>query len=235
MKGIKIDHEEMKKLYEAHIAEKSPQKGIDCPSPELISSLLKPNTSESIGNETLAHVLTCSHCTKEFQLILSTLRVEKKFLNEIEEVFKPTEKDHKKEKGTKSFFFRLSWKYAFFLIGAAIIAVVFMLKITNIQMYRGTNHKSIRLVSPLDQHYKKSNILFEWEMVEHADSFIIEIFDESLYPIWKSEKITGNRMNLPSDALAQLDSSRTYYWVVSAFMPNNRIIESQLQKFEISR
>ena len=235
MKGMKIDHEEMKTLYEVYIAEKTPQKGKDCPSPEMIFSLFHPNTTESIRNETLAHVLECSHCTKGFQLILSTLREEKKFINDIEAVFKPGKKEYKKKKRSKSFLFRISWKYAFFLIGAAIIAVVFMLNISNIHVYRGTNHKSISLISPLDQHYLKSNLLFEWETVENANCFIIEIFDESLYPIWKSEKITGNRMNLPRDALAKLDSSKMYYWLVTAFMPNDLILESQLQKFEISR
>lgn len=232
---MKIDHEEMKKLYEVYIAEKTPQKGKDCPSPELIFSLFQPTTSESIRNETLAHVLVCSHCTKDFQLILSTLRDEKKFINDIEAVFKAEKKDHKRKKESKFFLFRLSWKYVFFLIGAAIITAVLMLNITNKQVYRGTNHKSIKLISPLDQHNLKSNLLFEWEMVGNADCYIIEIFDESLYPIWKSDKITGNRMNLPSDALAKLDSSKVYYWVVTAFMPNDRILESQLQQFEISK
>jgi len=235
MKDMKIDHEEMKTLYKEYIAEKTPQQGKDCPSPEMIFSLFKPNTSESIRNETLAHVLECSHCTKDFQLILSTLREEKKFINNLEGVFNSRKKDHKKEKRSKSILLRLSWKYALFLIGAAIIAVVFMLNISNIHVYRGTNHKSIGLISPLDQNYIKSNLLFEWETVENANYLIIEIFDKSLYPIWKSEKITGNRMSLPSDALAKLDSSNVYYWLVTAFMPNDLILESQLQKFEISR
>jgi hypothetical protein len=235
MKGMKIDHEEMKKLYEVYIAEKTSQKRKDCPSPELIFSLFQPNTSESIRNEILAHVLKCSHCTKDFQFILSTLREEKIFINDLEGVLKSARKVHKKEQGSKSFLFRLSWKYAFFLIGAVIIAVVFMLNLPNEHVYRGTNHKSIRLISPLDQYNLKSNLLFEWAMVEDADYFILEIFDESLYPIWKSEKITANRRNLPSYALAKLNPNNVYYWVVTAFMPNDRILESQLQKFELSK
>ncbi|MFC2165225.1 hypothetical protein ACFLT2_09545 [Acidobacteriota bacterium] len=235
MKGMKIDNEEIEKLYKAYIAEKTPQKRDDCPSPESIFSLFQPNTAEDIRNETLTHVLECSHCIKDFQFILSTQREEMKFFSDIEVALKPAKKELKKRKESKSFLLRLSWKYAVFLFGAAIVVVLFVLNIPDKNVYRGTNHKSIRLISPLDQHDLKSSLSFEWETVENSDYFILEIFDESLYPIWKSDKIRGNRLKLPSHILAKFDVSSVYYWTVTAFMPNDRILESKLQKFKIFR
>jgi hypothetical protein len=235
MKGMKIDHEEIKKLYKAYLAEKTPQKKKDCPSPESIFSLFQPSTSDSKRNEILTHVLKCNHCTKDLQFILSTHREEKKFTHDIEEVLESAKESNKKDNGSKSFFFSLSWKYAYFLIGAMIIAVLIVLNIPTEHVYRGTNHQSIRLISPLNKHHSKSDLLFKWEMVKNADYFILEIFNDSLYPIWKSEKTTINRINLPSDALEKLSPNKEYYWVVTAYIANDRIVESQLQKFGLVR
>jgi hypothetical protein len=235
MKGIKIDHNELKKLYKAYVAEKTPQKKKDCPSPKSIFSLFKTDTSDNKRNQTLNHVLNCSHCSRDLQFISSTLREQKKLINDIEETIESTRTSNVKAKRPNSFFFNLSWKYAYFLIGAVIIVGLIVLNIPTKDVYRGTNLQSIRLFSPLGQHYSKSDLLFEWEMVENLDYFILEIFDESLYPIWKSEKISINHLSLPSDALEKLAPNKVYYWEVKAFMTKDRIIESQLQKFEIAR
>lgn len=232
---MKIDHEDIKKLYEAYIVEKTSEERKDCPSAELIYSLFQLNKSENIRNDTLAHVLKCSHCLKDFQFILTTLREEKKFMNDLEEALDSAEKDNKKAKGTLAYLFHLSWKYSFFLIGAAIITVALIINIPNRNVYRGTNQKSIRLIYPKGQLQIKSKLVFEWEMVENADHFILEIFDESLYPIWKSEKTMINQIVLPNSVLARLDRQKVYYWEVTAFMPNDRILGSRLQKFRLKQ
>jgi len=235
MKGMKIDHKGVKRLYEAHIAERTPQKRSACPSPELIFSLFQPNTSESIRNETLAHVLKCGPCTKEFQFILSSLREEEKFIKDIEEVLKPDKKDLRKKEVIKSFLFHFSWKYATFLVGAAIILAVILINLPNKHVYRGINYQSIKLISPLDQQHLKSNLTFHWEMVEDVEYFIFEIFDDSLYPIWKSEKTRENRIKPPSEVLVKLVPNKAYYWEVTAFLLNDRIRESRLQRFQVYR
>ena len=162
-------------------------------------------------------------------------QVPKKLINDIEEVIESDKRNDKKGKGSKSFLFSLSWKYACFLLGSMIIAALIVLNIPTKHVYRGRNHQSIRLISPLNKHQSKSDLLFEWVMVKNAEYFILEIFNDSLYPIWKSGKTTVNSIYLPRDALEKLDPKKEYYWVVTAFMANDKIIESRLQKFGLVR
>jgi len=235
MKGMKIDHEALRKLYDAYLSDNTAQSRKDCPSPDAISSIFQSSTSESKRNEILAHVLDCSHCAKDFQLILSVLREKREFINNIKDILKSTEKSRKEEDGFKSLFYRFSWKYAFILLSVLICVVVLILNIPNKITFRGTNNEAIELISPLDVYHSKSSLLFAWEMVENADYFILEIFNDSLYPVWESEKTTVNQMYLPSDVQAKFISNKTYYWLVTAYFPNDRILESHLQKFVLSR
>ena len=113
--------------------------------------------------------------------------------------------------------------------------ISFLVKnISEERKYRGAESRSVMLITPNKKTTLKTQLEFEWEHVQNSDYFILEIFDESLYPIWNSDKITVNHTLLSEEITNRLLKQKTYYWMVTAFLSDGKTIESRLQGLVIS-
>ncbi|MDH5413659.1 MAG: hypothetical protein OEW87_05940 [Flavobacteriaceae bacterium] len=240
---MKINLKELQNIYSAYISEKIPISRKNCPPLRKIISSFKKGTSEKQKTKLLDHVTNCYFCAREFQLILNILRNEKKLKSELKTLLFPKNSNLSINKPSKGRIFRLrekekpliliiNWKYLSLFIGTVIIilSVIFFKNQTNKEI-RGIDSQQIHLLEPLNEEYSKSQLMFTWNEFKGSNYYLLEIFDETLIPIWKSNKIITNFNLLPDKIVQNLKSNKTYFWMVTAFLPNGRKVESNLQKF----
>jgi len=240
---LKINLKELQTIYNASISDKIPISRKNCPPLRKIISFFKKRTSEKQKTKLIDHVTNCYFCAREFQLILNILRNEKKFKSELETLLFPKNSNLSMNTQIKGRTFRLrekekplilifNWRYLFLFIGTVIIilSVIFFKNQTNKEI-RGIDSQRIHLLEPLNGKYSKSQLVFKWNEFKGSNYYVLEIFDETLLLIWKSNKIITNSNFLPDKIVQNLKTNKTYFWMVTAFLPNGRKIESNLQKF----
>lgn len=227
----------------ASILEKIPKSRKNCPSIKKLSASFTTKTSERQKTNIINHITNCFFCAREFQFILYILRYEKKINNELYGLLDKKNKIYsikktnkisypKYRKRQKYFHPLLKRKYAFFLLGAAIFILAFII-IQNLNNgeYRTNDFEALRLIEPLDKKFSKPSLLFKWNEYEGSKYYVLDLFDESLLPIWKSKKISKNFISLPKKVVDSLEENKNYYWMVTAFFPNGKKAESNIGGF----
>jgi hypothetical protein len=142
-------------------------------------------------------------------------------------IFKP-----KKQK--QFLLFLLKWKYAYLILGVIILfSVLIIFQQLKNKEYRSIDSKQINLIEPLNERYSKSSILFRWKESKNSNYYVLELFDESLLPVWRSEKIFKDFISLPNEIIEKLDENKTYYWMITAFLQNGKKVESKMEKFTV--
>jgi len=238
---MKINLEALRKLYQSHITESAQMSRENCPSPEILSECLQGQASKKKKNHVIEHITHCRLCLKEFQFILEIQRDEKKLIQKISHLFIGHSKKSRAEKKRVNFpFFQKSCNWAFVAAGtvfvvAAGLALYIFINGGLEQKFRGTDMDHIKLIQPVHKKTTKVPILFHWRKIENAEYYILELFDNTLFPIWKSRKITENRILLPKDITASLSPGKNYYWFITGFFPGDGKIESSLEQFQIKK
>jgi hypothetical protein len=240
---MKIKNKDLIKLYKAHIKKNIPYSRKGCPLPEEIISFFKSKTSEKQRSKIIDHITKCSSCTQEFEFILQIRREEGKLAEGIGKLLQSKENIAfiKKRAGKKNnylsevrkpFLSRLSWKYALPLVCVAIIiSALLVFQNKGKREYRGPDLSKIRLVKPINGKYSKSLLVFKWNESEYSEYYILELFDETLSQIWKSDKISKNQAILPAELVKNLSTNKKYFWMITAFLPDGRKIESEIEEF----
>jgi hypothetical protein len=244
---MKMKNKELIKLYNAHIMENVPHSRESCPPLEDIISFFKQKTSEKKRSKIIDHVTKCSACAQEFEFMLQTQREEGKLIEGIGKLLyskeniefikkRASKKINYLNEVRKPFLTRLYWKYALPLL--AVIAIIsFILIFQNLgkREYRGPDLIKVHLIEPINGKYSKSLLTFRWNEFKDSEYYIIELFDDTLLQIWKSDKITKNQAVLPAEVTKNLDTNKRYFWMVTAFLPDGKKIESEIEVFILAR
>lgn len=220
---MKTDIEGLRELYKSRILDQTRIERQSCPTPEELSASLRGRTSHKKKQEIVEHLTRCYFCTQEFQFILETQRYEKKLIQDF---------------GIKGIqVFLKNWTYAraataVFLVLA--LSASLYIAISGRQKFRGVKIRAIKLIQP---GHKKTTVpmVFRWRGLPNAQFYILELFDETLYPIWKSERIHKNEIQLPEEIAHTLSPDKSYYWFVTGFLSQDRKIESPLERFQIKK
>jgi len=242
---LKINLKELKLVYMASLLKKIPISRKNCPSLKKLKTSFTPKTSEKQKTNIIDHVTNCYFCAQEFQLIFYILRYEKKLnkefygllypKNEIRGIKRTNKKSFSKSVKTQKYsqpFF--NWKYVYLLFGTAILILTLsILKNANNGEYRTIDFKRIHLVEPLNEKYSKSSLLFKWDEFKGSNYYVLDLFDETLLPIWRSKKIFKDFISLPKGVVENLDKNKNYYWMITAFLPNGKKVESNIEGFKL--
>ncbi len=244
---MKINLTVLRRLYASSIADFTQMNRENCLSPEILIECLRGQASKKNKNRMIEHISHCSYCMEEFQFILEIHRNEKKLIQKMAPLFDSHSKKNKAEKKTQknsdvlkkisSFPFpHKTWNRAFFAAGAVLIvagglALYFLIPGGLGEKFRGANIDHIKLIKPVHNKNTRAPVVFQWRKMINADYYILELFDNTLFPIWKSWKIPGNKLELPRDIMENLSSGESYYWFITGFFPGDRKIESSLEQF----
>jgi hypothetical protein len=230
---MKINRKDLKELYRDYLEDNPPVSRAKCPSPQDITACIRGKGSKKTRAQIIDHIFQCGYCREEFHFILETIREEKNFIHDLSTIIQERGL-RKKDKINPLFPLRLSWLYSLILM-IGLVMITFLVKnISEERKYRGGNSQLLMLISPKKNTSLGKQLKFEWRPVQKSDYYILEIFDEALYPIWNSDKITVNHTLLPEKITNTLKEQKTHYWMVTAFLSDGKTIESRLQKFTIS-
>jgi hypothetical protein len=178
-------------------------------------------------------VTICPHCIKELKFLLEIFSHEKRITEDIKKLINANLIKTKERKEKFRFFSsRIFWKYA--AVATSILLIFLTVTVLDVfkkQKFRDDRTTQIRLIEPVNEHKKKSDILFKWEYKSDSEFFILEIFNESLIPFWESEKIRETCLKLPDKITLRLKKDEVYFWMITAYSPEGRKIESRLEKF----
>lgn len=236
---MKINEVDLKALFRSSIQGKTPQSRSGCPSIETISRLFLETASESEKAKSVDHISACSLCHEEFELFLNISREESKLFEGLKECLQPKRRfaGRIRDLFSKSRF-RLPWKYVSVPLLAALSLMIVFFAVRSFIIKgepeeRGRLLGPIRLISPEHNILDHAPLVFKWEELKPADYVIVEIFDESLLLIWKSQKIHDHLFELPPDVQEKIKKDKPYFWMLTAVMPDGSKIESSLKEFVI--
>lgn len=242
---MKIDDNSLKAYYQAHVGAKKPLPGTACPSTEKLLGLLRSQLSRREATGIVDHISACSDCATEFQFLSEVLREESALIRDIGEwLAKRREAERESPRDQRIFSFRrslkvfsprLSWRAVSFLAGVAVVAVAVLsfLVFRAPDEFRSDGRERITLLQPVEKSMAKPHLHFKWQDVKEAEYYILEVYDETLLPVWKSERIAENSAVLPDAVVQKLPSERSYFWMVTAYFAGSEKITSPLEKFTL--
>jgi hypothetical protein len=219
---LKINLEELQSIYKAYILENTLISRKNCPSFKKLISFFTSTTSKKQKINIVDHVTL----NKDLYKLL--------FAKKSKSYTKKTAQKSilKPEKQKKFLQFLLKWKYASLLLGVLIlISTLIIFQNLKNKEYRTIDFKQINLIEPLNEKYSKSSLLFKWKEFKNSNYYVLELFDESLLPVWKSEKIFKDFVSPPKEIIEKLDENKTYYWMITALLHNGEKVESNMEKF----
>jgi hypothetical protein len=207
--------------------------------PDLIE-FFKLKSSRKLKTKIIDHITQCAPCAREFDLILTIKRSAGEMDREIMRLFGADNKSQESSvrRLKKMAFSRPIWKYAALAIGivSLSLSVLTLLKTNPDSFIQGQNGRGdletdVRLVEPVNDEFKKSHLVFTWTDRKGANSYSLELYDESLRLIWKSPNVRETQYHLPPDISQKLEPFHTYFWMITVAMQNGTIIESPLAHF----
>jgi hypothetical protein len=226
---MKIDTAGLKLLFQAQVRQKQSGSRDDCPRPEKIVGLLRSEVSRKKAANIIDHISRCPGCAGELEFLLDVFRHEETFIQETKEWL-----DEQRIPVQRSYSPRFSWRTASVLAGSVLIvlAVLTIVILRVPEKYRAGSLAKIVLLQPVGEKMSRSSLVFRWQDVLGSEYYVLELFDEGLQPIWKSEKISQNRLIPPSDLLNRLLAKRPYFWMVTAFSGGEKTVSS-LEEFTL--
>ena len=250
---MKISFRDLQGHYRAALSARLPSSRKDCLSADQIIGLLDRAQSQRCRARFIDHLTQCSSCYREHEAFRSLLQQrdlcvedlaawakhqqKKRQLFSVEDSWDEYGRILGREK--QGGMLRHGWSYALsaaFLLGCLIIILSRIPIVRNIwdSSYRAGPETRILLVHPRqDQILAGRSICFQWTPLPRAVYYVLEIFDASLRPIWKSPETRAARIILPPEVSARMTPSKPYYWLVTGALPDDRLAESKIGVFII--
>lgn len=228
---MKIEYDDLKKLYQRYITSKIPGNRNKCPSPMALFNSFKSSTSLRNKKKIIGHITDCSFCREEFELLLELQRYQASSITVINETSSTAPSIDKL--GAVNLGRRFICRYAYFLFGLALIISAYYLIVQkrNLTEVKRASEPRILLITPEHVQAFPEPLIFRWQEQSASQYYILELFDNSLLPVWTSQKILDVQIQLPDEVLSRLHSGNYYFWMITAFSSTQKISESELMRF----
>lgn len=227
------DNDILQKAFLASAASQQPLNRKRCPSLETIAGSFEPRASKRTKKLIVDHLSKCSCCREEFrfyhdlQQLHRTLHQSEGEGSFIDSLDIPSEAGHPNT--------RPLWSYASILLGLALISSVLLLffQSTDISVIQRNQSTVVLLTYPLSSHDISEELTFRWKELPSAKEYVLELFDESLLPLWTSPRIQSLQFRLPPELNQKIAAGRRYYWMITAYSGPVKTGESKLTQFVV--
>jgi hypothetical protein len=228
---MKIECDDLKKLYLGYIDSKVPGNRNNCPSPMALFNSFKSSTFLRNKKKIVDHISDCSFCREEFDLLLELQRYHAYSITLISESSSTASPTYKREAANIGR--PIIWKYAYFLFGLALSITAYyqFVQKNNLTEAMRTSEPGIVLIAPAHVHTFPKPLIFRWQEQSGSQYYILELFDNSLLPVWTSQKILDVQIQLPAEVASRLRSGNYYFWMITTFFGTQKISESELIRF----
>ena len=233
---MKINHDDLKSFYRKYLEENKPGHRNNCPPADDILLLIRSKPSMRQKKQLLSHIQECASCSYEVKVLMGILKEEKNFINQINDL---QDNKNSRTKIKKSLLRPFHFSRKFISIPVTALVLLFALSISlfliiNEHNYRGENNDVIEIINPKKKIIiYKNTINFKWNVVPGAEFYKAVLFDQSLIPIWESDKLTTNSTILPPEAQENMRDKATYFLLVTGTKKSGEQIESRLKEFKV--
>lgn len=233
-----MDNEEelLKKIYQSSIFRaRQTAARENCLHEADILAFFDRRTSRRRKLKTIDHLTECPDCALLFKFLIETeretsLMVEKHFRRQL---------NSSPGKAKRSIPLLSTLPLRAISAAAVILTVVITFAIIKLPEKRGgEGHRGtppeVLLHKPAGRVIYGQKLSFSWENIPGADSYLVEVFDENLSLVWKSDRVLGNCLVLPGSLMSMCSGTKICYWKVSAFRQNQKAAESDLMIFNLT-
>ena len=232
---MKTDLNELSALYTASLPDRKPAEGQNCPSVEKIIGCALIEIPQKERDEIVAHVANCRGCAAVLRQAYEIAEETDRFAAEVKRLARAEGREAEK---VLSLWARLARRPAL-AVAAGLFALTVIslsvLRFADRSATRGASAAAIVLVSPAKSVPAGTDVLFKWRPVPHAGQCVVEVFDEALQPVWRSDKITGSQLLLPTAISQRLIPGRPYYWRVTWTAEGRPEAKSNLTEFSVGK
>ena len=228
--NTKLNNGDLRQIYLSNIKDSIPQTRKTCPTPQQLLRLFRGKKSKKEKTRIIDHITSCYHCAREFEFIIKALRYEKEMNHVAQNIIVTKQMETSPP--------RFSWRLASII---AVVSLLFIIPSISIllnsykgQKYRASAISQLKLIQPKEKYISNSSLFFQWEHVKDSEYYTFELYDETLYQIWSSNKISNNKFMLNKDISSKLVLNKTYFWMITAFFPNGSKMESQLKEIYLT-
>jgi len=222
---MKIDDNELRRLYSKSVQEKCPELRKHCPTISNIVAFFRPWVSRKRKLRIIDHITSCTSCSAEFAFLLEIHRQQENIIRNIN-----------KESSA-------SFPHSRFLRYAPVAAGLFLFVFVSLFLYQhftpshrhSMDKEPIQLVQPSGRTSLVYPVFFKWNADIEAEYYILEIFDTSLRPFWRTTDIDSNSYLLPKDIISRMKPHEPYYWMITAVDSEGNKNESKIREFILFR
>jgi hypothetical protein len=227
---MKSDNKDLREVFRAYIDPLEVDDRRSCPSLEALADSFEPGASTRKKKRIIDHMSECPACREEFRLYFNLQKIPiDTFPSAADSQAAGTAKA-RRPPGLPL------WRFAAIVMGACLIlsAIVLLIRNTEISEVERTGATGIALVYPTSSHIGSEELVFRWEAFDPSQYYIIELFDESLLPVWVSPPIKDVQARPPSEKVRDLRIGTVYFWMVTAYSGAAKTGESRLARFEVT-
>jgi len=250
---MKIDTQDLRRLYQASIRHRKRPSPKTCPAPRRMIGLFDGTLAAGEKAHLIDHLTRCGSCFREFESYRSLYREQEKMITSLEawacrrkeKACHSTIKDkqaayHSQSENT--LWGRLVPKSWARTLGLAMLVLGLILGLsqwTSLKKlfenrYRAAPGVKIVLISPpVYKSVQRQSLVFQWASLPGTEYYIFELFDEALAPIWRSPEMTRTKIILPEDVSGRLHPLQTYYWFVTGMLADGKNAESEIGAFSL--
>jgi len=229
---MKIELDRLRTLFQGYAASKRPSDRRGCPSPRAMAGTFESSLSRRARKNIADHISECPFCREEFMIFLEARRSEAG-APEPEEQASPDQHRPLPRKSAGGSGLAAVWQYASVLIGLGLAISSFFIVIQHKHSseVQRSNETHILLQAPRARQVITAPPIFRWRGSPAADYYVIELFDETMLPIWTSERIQSNQAPLPRYVFSGLHPGKSYFWMVTGFSLDFEADVSGLSQF----
>ena len=225
---MKANDPELKAAFRAHFLNGLGARKKGCPAREDIWGLFSGRNAGKREARTLDHITACASCFGEFEAFLEISRAEKQLAHEVRSRSRPESRRAP---------WPIAWRYA---AASLIVIAVLAAAVLSTKWWgsgdrpaeRGRLSGQVRLIAPGQEASIRTSLIFRWEPVALSDHYVIEVFDDSLLPLWKSSQIKSTSWELPTSVKEKMATGKPYFWMLTSFSASGLRVESSLEEFE---
>lgn len=221
---------ELRRIYRFYVSEKARADRGGCPPIEDLREAFEDATSQAAKDEIVDHVSDCSDCAREFEFIREVRAKERELTAGMRDLIR-----HRRP--PISFLSRPLRSYALATVMiAVVISGVIMFKPDRAQDEGRSRSAAIpETLAPSGRVEAPPPLIFRWKPVIRAVSYVVELYDESLRPVWESPPVSTTATALPDPITEALSGDKNYYWSVLALDSEGKIGESRFEVFSVDR
>jgi len=237
---MKISHKELSQIYQAHISGKIPPSTDLCLSLDVLNEFFDAQVLRERKSEMIEHITNCAYCVQKFSLLLEMHRGTNFLSEEMEKciennaLIRPNRKPYLNPIHASKLLLSKTIIISGIVISSicvsALVVLFLQTSLKKDSLRRNYQYLS-QMVDSNSKYSKKSNIQIAWSQNKLAKYFTLEIFDESLKAIWKSQKLYENQCLIYSNLMNEWISNKYYFWMVTGYTETGSVIELPLTKF----